>query len=66
MNELFPPIYIKAKTPEKLRELMIKLNLKYGKNFRYFDFQYVKGNWGCWFQLSAADEAEMIMNKKGT
>ena len=64
MNELFPPASLEAKTKKELRELMIALNRKFGRNFRFFDFQYAKGKWHCWFQLSATDEAEMIMNEK--
>jgi len=64
MNELFPPKYISAKTPEKLRQLMIQLNIMYGRNFRYFDFSHVKGKWGCWFQLSMEDEMQIINKKK--
>ncbi len=64
MNSLFPPSSIEAKTKAELRELMIRLNQKYGKNFRYFDFQYAKGKWHCWFQLSEADEAKLTMTEK--
>lgn len=64
MNELFPPSSLEAKTKKRLRELMIRNNQKYGRNFRYFDFQYAKGKWHCWFQLSESDEAEIILREK--
>ena len=64
MNELFPPKNISAKTPNGLRQLMIKLNIMYGRNFRYFDFQYAQGKWHCWFQLSLEDEMKLINKPK--
>lgn len=64
MNELFPPTSLEAKTKDGLRQLMIAVNRKYGRNFRYFDFHYAKGKWHCWFQFSQADELRDIFDKK--
>lgn len=43
------PKFIKAKTPDKLRELMLATNIKYGAELKYTDIGYQDGNWYAWF-----------------
>ncbi len=43
------PIALTAKTPEALQELMLKTNFEGAHEYLYFDFQFVKGNWYCWY-----------------
>lgn len=44
------PDYIKARSPKRLRALMLETNIKYKAEFSYFDIQQDnKGNWIAWF-----------------
>ncbi len=51
-----PLKHLKADTPERLRLLMLANNNKYGKEFHYFDVQYVNKQWFCWYELSLKEE----------
>lgn len=52
-----PPFFLRAKTPEDLRKLMLLNNRRHSRKFHYFDFQFVKGSWYCWFEI---DETERL------
>jgi hypothetical protein len=43
------PFFIKARSPQGLRRLMIKTNAKHGYTFHYFDIQFANGSWYAWF-----------------
>lgn len=44
------PNFLKAKTPEKLRELMLQNNLTKHKEFKYQDISELKdGSFICWY-----------------
>ena len=34
---------------------MIRNNMKFGKQFQYFDFSYARGKWHCWYNVSEKD-----------
>ncbi len=48
-NLFLIPSFLKAKTPDKLKELMLENNISKGAEFNYFDIQFVKNNWYAWF-----------------
>lgn len=58
--------FLKAKTPELLRESMLFNNQSKGKYFRYQDVQYVKTEkdayWICWYQEDIINEIEKKVN----
>lgn len=43
------PNYIKAKSEQGLRKLMLQTNLKTRMEYRYFDIQFTNGYWFAWF-----------------
>jgi len=43
------PNFLQEKTALKLQEKMLKLNVSKGKEYKYFDIQYVNGSWYAWF-----------------
>jgi hypothetical protein len=47
------PNFIKARSPQGLRLLMLKTNSQNGKHYQYFDIQYVKeaaaSYWIAWY-----------------
>jgi hypothetical protein len=45
------PRSISAPTREGLERVMLKNNLKYGIEFRYFDIQKVGSEWIAWFNV---------------
>lgn len=48
----YSPSFIKAKTPEKLEELMLATNIKEGKCYHFRDICYAKGFWYAWYDRS--------------
>lgn len=52
------PAHLSAKTPEELRRIMQANNARHGRQFHYFDFQFVRGRWYCWFEISEVDKAD--------
>jgi hypothetical protein len=46
------PNFIKASTPDLLRELMLINNLKMKSEIKYFDIQFVNGTWIAWYYES--------------
>jgi len=58
MKSPSPLKHLKAPSPEKLRIAMLSNNIKYGKEFHYFDVQWnvQDKQWYCWFELSLQDE----------
>lgn len=61
-NKFNLPSFLKAKSAEELRSLMLKNNLKLNQEFNYFDIQYVNNNWYAWFYI-ALDSAQIINEK---
>lgn len=51
----YPPSHLEASSPEELRMLMIATNNKFKRNFHFFDFQFAKNKWHCWFEISQSD-----------
>jgi len=43
------PNFLKAKTAIALQQAMLSNNLEQGKEYHYFDIQYVNGNWYAWY-----------------
>lgn len=43
------PFYIKSRSPNGLRRLMLQTNNNAGLTFHYFDIQFVNGYWFAWF-----------------
>jgi hypothetical protein len=43
------PNFLTAQTPQGLRRLMLLNNLKYGRQYNYFDLQFVNGKWFVWY-----------------
>jgi hypothetical protein len=64
------PNFIKAKSPEALRRLMLANNAKYGAFFPY-DIMFANGEWVAWYyrELNFTDamslDADMVEVKKG-
>lgn len=55
------PFFIKARSPQGLRRLMIENNAKHGLTFKYFDIQNVKGQWYAWYykQLDSLNKEDI-------
>lgn len=58
------PNYISAGSPQGLRRLMLQNNLKYGKQYNYFDIQFVNGKWFVWF-FEKEDEIALLNSTNG-
>ena len=58
------PTFIKASTPERLSEAMLKNNIKHGIEFRYFDIQFVKGKWFAWFNYDHRREQNINLTRQ--
>jgi len=43
------PNFIKAKSPRGLRLAMLRNNLRLKAFIKYFDIQFVSGNWYAWY-----------------
>lgn len=52
------PKYIAASTPQGLRRLMFKTNMRLGYFIQYFDIQFVNGKWYAWFYIDIELELE--------
>lgn len=62
------PQYIKAGSPEGLRQLMFKNNARLGSYVHYFNIQYIiepnkKPYWIVWFYLDVKDNDPMFTGK---
>lgn len=53
------PNYLSAQSPLGLRRLMLLNNIRKGKQFNYFDIQFVKGAWFVWF-FEKEDETKLL------
>lgn len=53
-SELIPD-FLKARSPEGLRRLMLERNLKDGKQYNYFSIQQSNGYWFAWFYVDLTD-----------
>lgn len=47
------PHFISARTPQGLRRLMLKNNVKHGLVFNYYQIVFDGKKWYAWFQLDA-------------
>jgi hypothetical protein len=61
-NKFNVPSFLKAKSAEELRSLMLKNNLKLNQEFEYFDIQFAGNSWYAWFYISL-DSAQIINEK---
>lgn len=50
------PTFIKAASAFALRRLMFRTNLKFGKEFRYFDISFDGTSWFAWYYLEISAE----------
>lgn len=57
-NEI--PNFVRASTPEQLKKEMLKINHKLGYQNKYFDFQFVNGNWYCWYYFEPSSIQEIL------
>lgn len=48
-NSLRIPNYLSAGSPKGLHRLMLLNNIKNGKQYNYFDIQFVNGKWFVWY-----------------
>lgn len=62
-NKFNIPTFLKAKTAEELRSLMLKNNLKLNQEFNYFDIQFANGSWFAWYYI-ALDTAQILNERK--
>ena len=63
MERNYPLSFLKAKTPEELREVMKAHFLLHGKKYHYTAPSFAQGSWYTWFELSVKEEAEQ--DRKG-
>ena len=49
------PNFIEAKSKKSLRLLMLKVNLAFGKEFRWFDIQKDGNMWVAWYYVNIGD-----------
>jgi hypothetical protein len=50
-NSFRIPNFLSATSPNGLVVAMLRNNLKYGMEFRYFDIQFAQGKWIVWFNV---------------
>ena len=50
------PNFLKEKTAIKLQQSMLKLNTVKGKEYKYFDIQYVNGSWYAFYYDSVEEQ----------
>lgn len=43
------PHFLRSTTPQGLKDKMMRLNAQLGYQNKYFDIQYVNGEWFCWY-----------------
>jgi hypothetical protein len=58
-NSFRIPNYITARSLLGLRRLMLQNNLRNGKEYSYFDIQFVGGAWVAWY-LEIEDQDKLI------
>jgi len=49
------PHFISARSPEGLRRLMLRTNVKHGLIFDYYQIIFDGKKWFAWYQLDAVD-----------
>lgn len=49
MESVNIPMYIKASSPDLLRERMLQNSLLLKADIKYFDIQFTNGEWFVWF-----------------
>jgi len=61
------PTYVRAQSPQGLRRLMLRNNIKHGAIFEYKIMLGPDSYWYAWFQLDYGDEmlSENINTKEG-
>jgi hypothetical protein len=47
----FLPNYLRARSPQGLRRLMLLNNIKRGLQVSYFNIQFVNGYWFAWYNI---------------
>lgn len=58
------PNFIKAASPDLLREAMLLNNLRLGSEIKYQDLQFANGYWFAWY-YEKVDYFDKIKPKKG-
>lgn len=58
----FSPSFLKAKTPEKLEELMLINNIKDGRCYDYQDISFANGFWYAWYNKSQQKRIKIQRN----
>jgi hypothetical protein len=54
------PHFLRSKTPEGLKREMGKLNSLTGYQNKYFDIQFVNGEWFCWYYFEPSTAKEFL------
>lgn len=62
------PNFIRARSPNGLRRAMVRNNARLGMFVKYFDIQFVNGEWFAWFfvEIDANDEMLKVQTKEVT
>jgi hypothetical protein len=58
------PHYISAESPERLRSLMLKNNMRLNSWVNYKYIQYVDGKWYAWYYIDVEKEIILKENEK--
>lgn len=54
------PNFLRSKTPEGLKREMAKLNAMTGYHNKFFDIQFVNGEWFCWYYFETSSAKEIL------
>lgn len=54
------PNFLRARSPQGLRRAMIRNNAKLGMFIKYFDIQFVNGEWFAWYFVEIDPNEEML------
>ena len=60
------PNFLRAKTPEGLKKEMLKVNGILGYHNKFFDIQFVNGEWFCWFYKEDPRPQSLLLKETDT
>ena len=60
------PSFLKARSPQGLRRLMLLNNTNNATFYQYFDIQFVGGFWFAWFYKDVGQDDIKIIEEKDT
>lgn len=58
------PNFIKARSPQGLRRLMVKNNIRMGMEVRYISINFVNGEWVAWYYENFDFNQEVLEQTK--